>query len=183
MQLTQDIVRELLDYNPDTGVFTWNFRGPHHFKTIGYFNHWNNMHAGSVAGCIYTDSCGKKYIRIGINGKGYAAHRIAWLYVHKDTADEIDHIDGNGVNNKISNLRSVSRQENQRNKRMGKRNTSGVVGVSWNKSAGMWSAQITISRVRKHLGCFRSFNAAVAARKSAEIEYDFHKNHGSDRPL
>jgi len=119
-----------------------------------------------------------------ILNRKYSAHRLSWLYSTGEWPfDEVDHIDGNGTNNKLINLRSVSRLENNKNKRLRTDNKSGRIGVSWHKSKRCWSSKITVERKQIHLGDFNSYSKAVKAREAAEIKYGFHKNHGSDRPL
>ena len=97
--------------------------------------------------------------------------------------DQVDHIDGNGLNNRWNNLREVSSQENNMNMRLSSNNTSGVTGVCWATRDKRWIANIKVNRKNKCLGYFTDFNEAVAARKAAEIEHGFHCNHGSNRPL
>jgi hypothetical protein len=93
----------------------------------------------------------------------------------------IDHIDGDGSNNPIVNLRDVSHRDNQKNKRLYSNNISGVVGVSFRQSRQKWVAQINTPDGLKSLGRFASFEDAVAARKAGEIKYGYHKNHGQKR--
>jgi hypothetical protein len=95
----------------------------------------------------------------------------------------IDHEDGNGLNNRWENLRDVTRLENMRNRRKYKNNTSGVVGVVWNKARGKWQVQIKVKGTLIFLGYFVNKDDAIKARKKADIKYGFHKNHGEDRPL
>lgn len=168
--LTQDRVKELLTYDPLTGVFRWKVR--------------RKLKAGSVAGCEFTDRQGKKYWSIGVNGKMFLAHRLAWLFTHGQfPPEQIDHIDGNGLNNRLGNLRVVSNIENQRNARKRVDNTSGVSGVIWDKRDQKWRAQIRVNRKNIYLGLFTDKSEAISARKAAEIKYGFHANHGTERPL
>jgi hypothetical protein len=93
--------------------------------------------------------------------------------------DQVDHIDGNGLNNIWTNLRPVTCGENQKNRRKYARNTSGTTGVYWYKQARKWRSLIH----NKHLGLFHNKEDAIAARKAAEVFYNFHENHGTERPL
>ncbi len=166
-ELTQSKLKELLQYNPGTGIFTWKV------KPSGIIN------AGDVAGHIYT-SRQKQYMAIQIKRIKYAVHRLAWLYVHGDfPTDTVDHINGDGTDNRIENLRVVSLAENQKNKRRYKNSTSGTTGVNWFAPSRKWRAIIQANGMRKHLGYFEDINDAINARKQAEKEYGFHENHGS----
>lgn len=137
---------------------------------------WNTRYANQEAmTCIIANG----YRTGNIFAHDYYAHRVLWLLYTGDwPVDQIDHIDGNRINNSIINLRMVSNVENHKNMKMNKRNTSGVHGVFWAKHAGKWRASIKIDDYNKHLGYFESIEDAAIARKSAEIEYGFHENHG-----
>lgn len=91
---------------------------------------------------------------------------------------QIDHVNGDGLDNRRSNIRAVCATQNQRNKRLGKNNTSGVQGVCYARRDGLWMAYIKVSGKGIVLGHFKTFEAAVAARKQAERELGFHENHG-----
>lgn len=158
--LAQELAREelmaLLVYSAVTGIFRWRVdRG-------------GTARAGSIAGCIN----GKGYLVIGINGKLYLAHRLAWLYVHGVwPSDEIDHINRDRADNRIENLREATSAENKRN--VGKRhdNTSGYVGVTWCKTKQKWKAQIQHDGKTTHLGFYDILEDAIAARISGELLY------------
>ena len=171
MALTQNYLKELFEYNPDTGIF---------YRKVGR----NQLSpSGSEAGTIQT-RYGKSYRRIGIDGKYYLAHRLVWLYVNGVLPDqEIDHIDGNGLNNKIDNLRAVSHLENGKNRKMPSSNTSGHVGVYWNKRKQKWESKIRINGLLINVGTFCSKEDAIKARKSHVCFSVFHPNHGSVRSL
>ena len=144
--LTQKRLVDLLQYNPDTGIFFWK-SGTRKIKV------------GSVAGT----KNGRGYIQICINGKLYMAHRLAWLYVHGDMPSmDIDHIDGNRANNEFTNLRHVSRSinlQNQRDVRGGKAQNA-KLGASFVKSTGRWHARIKVGNKQLSLGCFSSMQEA-----------------------
>jgi hypothetical protein len=160
--ITVDEVREAFDYNEETGELIWKIKP---CKKVGI---------GVVAGSY--DKNG--YRRLGYKSKNYFIHRLVWAYVHgKFPPNDIDHIDGNPANNKIGNLRAVSHEENLKNSKLHKNNTSGVAGVSKYKSLG-WIACIGISGKKVHLGCFDDFFEACCARKSAESKYGYYPNHG-----
>lgn len=168
--ITQERLKELLHYNPDTGIFTW-VAPP-----------CKKLHAGDIAGYNH-HSRSKTYIQITVDYKRYLAHRLAWLYQQGIfPSDQIDHIDGCGTNNRLANLRCVNNLENSKNQRLMNRNTSGFTGVCFCRSSKKRQAYISDKCHRKHLGFFDSLLDAVAARMRANKKYGFHKNHGTDRP-
>jgi len=171
--LTQERLKELLDYDPETGVFTWRVRTS------------NRVREGSPAGWRRTDlRCGKTYIQIQVDDRTYNAHRLAFLWVEGSFPEKVtDHEDGDGTNNRWSNLKRVNRQQNGRNMRRSSANTSGVTGVYWHKAAQKWEARVKAEDRFIYLGIFVSKDDAIAARKAAELEHNYHPNHGSDRPL
>jgi len=93
----------------------------------------------------------------------------------------IDHIDHNRTNNRQINLRLVTRTESNRNVSKRRTNTSGVTGVSWYKRKKKWCAEISVRGERISLGYFNKKQAAIAVRKAAEKQYEYHPNHGKDK--
>lgn len=176
--LTLEYVRECLTYDPDTGEFRWRQRPLSHFATARGANVFNTQYAGTEAGCIQPRKR-TAYRRIRIDGCGYKAHRLAWLLHHGEwPSDQIDHLDGDGLNNRIDNLRVVSNRVNNQNKRMQLNNTSGVTGVLWAEDKQKWRAVIWVDGRRKHLGYYDTFEEAVAARLEAEQKYGYTERHG-----
>ncbi len=138
--LTQTRLKELLSYNPVTGIFRWkSFRG-------------GSAKIGSVAGGPGLDG----YWRIKVDGVRHLTHRIVWLYYHgRWPKDQLDHINNIKKDNRIGNLREVNNMDNCRNqRRIRKNNKSGYLGVSWNKKHSKWVAQISADGTNKHLGYF-----------------------------
>lgn len=166
----------LVRYEPETGKFYWLQRPRSMFKTARDFNSWNAKSAGTEA---FKSRNMMGYCRGIINGKSYRAHRVAWL-LHFGTwpTFSIDHINGVKSDNRISNLRDVTHDENQRNRCAPKCNSSGVMGVSRDKETGRWQSYISCDGERFNLGRFNDFDEAVSARKAAERRYGFHENHG-----
>jgi hypothetical protein len=157
-KLTQEKLKELLDYNPETGVFTWRVRR----KSV---KQW------SVAG---SHNATTGYISITIDGKSYGASRLAFLWMEDYLPEnDVDHIDRNPSNNKWYNLREVSRQCNLRNRGMREDNKSGVTGVYWAKAKGKWRSQINLYGKIIYLGLFKNFLDAVKARWDAEVKHGF----------
>src|SRR5260221_9155909 len=99
-------------------------------------------------------------------GKQYLAHRVIWFLVNNYWAEEIDHIDRNRQNNKISNLRDVPHKTNTQNVSKHKDNTSGVKGVSWDKKAKKWHAKIQ----NEHIGYFNNLDEA---KKAYEVQSEY----------
>ena len=151
--LTQKEVRRLLGYNPFDGTFTWLVTD----------------RAGKEAGYRpINKSNGGPYTRIGIQGKVYAAHRLVWLWVYGYFPEHgIDHIDRDGFNNRLDNLREVSQRCNLKNSRLRSDNTSGVKGVTWVKSRGKWLARIKTHNI-KTSSLIESFDEAVCCRLAME---------------
>ena len=149
--LTQAQLQSILNYNSDTGIFTWKISKS------------GNKGINSLAGCLHKKS---KYYYICINYKHYKLHRLAWLYVYGEWPNIIDHIDGNPSNNKISNLRNCNRQENMCNQKLRKDNTTGVKGIRFAKH-GKWRVLITSKKIKNHIGYFDDFFEACCAAYSA----------------
>lgn len=148
-------VRELLDYDALTGVFVWRVHRN------------NNARRGDVAGTLNLG-----YVVIAVDDKLYRAHRLAWLWAHGAwPAGHIDHIDGNRANNALANLRDVSRNVNQQNRKNAKHNsTSGLLGVSWCAPSRKWRAQIGVAGARMYLGRFATKEEAHARYLEAKRE-------------
>ena len=154
--ITQDIIKGLLVYEPDSGLFRSRR------KTCRSI-------PGSVIGAVRPDG----YLQIYVLGRNYLAHRLAWLYVHGTWPEvHIDHIDGDGTNNRIENLRLATPAENGRNRtRPQARNSSGERGVYWSRIRKKWIAQIGVDRRTINLGGYDTKAEAKTARKAAEINH------------
>jgi hypothetical protein len=169
------VVREAVSIDPTspTGL-RWTIRPCDHFKNERAMIAWNSKMAGKIAGSeTQKRKSSNRYWVIRINGRAYRSHRIAYFLAHGiDAGDKfLDHINGNGMDNRIENLRLATCQENLRNQRKTDKNTSGVVGVTWDKRNQKWQAQITVHPKTIFLGRFTEFSQAVAARQSAEKRY------------
>jgi len=176
--LTQELLKELLHYNPDTGIFTWLKRDRGHFDRGQDHTRWNTKFSGKVAGSIRADG----YRRIRFLGYYPYAHQLAFLYIEGEISnDETDHINGVRDDNRWLNLRTVTPLENMQNQRLCKKNKSGCHGVHWRADMDMWKCGIGVNGKGKHLGHFNSLFDAAAVRKQAEIKYGYHENHGRCR--
>ena len=151
---SRELLMELLDYSPDTEVFTWRTSK-------------KSRKAGSVAGSL--GKGGYWFITHGQNI--YRAHRLAWLFVHGDwPSDLIDHINRDRADNRICNLRLATKSQNNINSVQERKNSSGVVGVSHCSQTGRWKAQIGCGGKMISLGRFDSIEEAYRRRKQAEKE-------------
>lgn len=177
---SQEVLRQLLRYEPATGRLIWLPRGPQWFQDSKYppervARWWNERFAETEAFCTVDR---KGYPYGFIFSRRVAKHRIVWAFHHNQINGEIDHIDGDPTNSRIENLRDVTRQSNMQNKRTYARNTSGFRGVYWSKRAGKWRVALSSGGKERHIGYFVEFDDAVNARKAAERESGFHENHG-----
>lgn len=159
--LTQSELKALLDYNPDTGIFTWLVR-PNNFVKIG-----------QVAGALN----GRGYLTIRVNYVHYPAHRLAFLWmIGTWPKNETDHINGVRTDNRWTNLRDVTKSENIQNLG-GPRadNASGFIGVHFAKDRGAWRAGIRVNGKHHNLGYFNTPEAAHAAYLKAK--HELHPTH------
>lgn len=146
--ISAERIREVLDYDAGTGVF---------------------MRNGQVAGAFGRDG----YRQIRVDGRIYWAHRLAWLWAHGEWPEsEIDHVNGDRADNRISNLRAVTSSQNKMNSAIRSDNSSGVKGVSYRSDTGKWFAYINAGpgKKRVRLGCYPTLAAAAEARRVAELE-------------
>jgi hypothetical protein len=157
-KISVERLREVLDYNPDTGVF---------IRKVPM-----GRHGCHVAGDVCGTTTKRGYIFICVDKFKSMAHRLAWLYVYGVWPEgDLDHINQNKSDNRICNLRQVSRKENMQNVTLHKHNTSGVKGVAWHGQCKKWRAYIFADYKQISLGVYDTFEDAVKARKSAEVKY------------
>lgn len=161
LQLTRTILKQLLHYDPNSGKFY-------------------RLEDGKERGGIKKDhkTPRLKYVTIQIGGKSVLAHRLAFLYMTGKWPEHIDHIDGNGTNNKWENLREVSASENHKNRALNVRNKTGIPGVYWRESRQDYQVCISIDGKPTTLAATKDFFEACCIRKSAENKYGYHPNHG-----
>jgi hypothetical protein len=170
------LAAEMVIYHPDTGKMVWKTKAPEEEHS----SLWNSKHAGKECGTF--DKDGYRVIsfktKTGPSVK-IRAHRLAWVIVYGTIQNEtIDHINQNRADNRIKNLRSVSRSINQRNKLRNKNNTSGAVGVYFDKRRGLWHAQATVNRRKYHIGYFADVVSAEIASREFRTANNFTANHG-----
>lgn len=171
MDFTQKDLKKLFHYDPETGVFTRLTRPCNSVKIgdkVGVLSKVKNSHL-----CYYLTE---------IFGRNYKLHRLVFLYMTGDFPEgHVDHIDGDGLNNKWGNLRDVTRSQNQRNRKINSNNNSGYPGVSYFKITKKWRAAINIEKgKKKHLGYFDSFEEAKVVRIEAEKQTEYVRStHGN----
>ena len=180
MKLTTDTVRDLLDYDPDTGVFTWLGRDWFWFSTEGSYKRWNTLFAGKEAGCIYTDAWGYPRRMIKLLGKLRSASRLAFLWMDEPLPEQVDHLDRDSLNNRWSNLAPSNNAENSKNLSKYRNNTSGVCGVSWHKPAGKWLARVKLGGKSHYLGHFADLEEAAAVVAEFRAANGFSPGHGQE---
>jgi hypothetical protein len=154
-------IEELLAYDPSLGAITWI-----------------KSHANAVAGCLDSRN---GYWRIKVNGRLYAAHRIAWyLHTGEDPGSkDVDHVNGNRSDNRACNLRLATRSENMKNTKKRQSGTSGYKGISWDDGRGKWRAEIRINGKNKRIGRFDTeLEAHVAYCKAAAEHHGEFANFG-----
>lgn len=133
---------------------------------------------GAVSGWVHVDG----YVQVYAFGGGHLAHRVIWEMVNGPIPDgmEIDHINGRRTDNRLQNLRVVTRSDNMRNQKRRRDNKTGYIGVTWEKRLGKYRAGISTEGVRQHLGIFDTAEEASAAYLRAARQLGFHVNHGRD---
>jgi len=161
MPLSKEMLNELFEYRD----------GEIYYKVSRSRNK-----AGEKAGTL----CNKKYYRVKIDGKVYLNHRIIFMMHYGYLPKEIDHIDGNKLNNKIENLRPASHAENQWNTKKRKDSNANVKGVSWHKKNKMWNVKINCNNNRYNIGYFKDLELAELVAIEARNKYhgEF-ANHGA----
>ena len=169
---SQDELRNLFRYDAETGQLFWQERPAAMFKTEDNCRGWNVRFAGKEA----LTHVNHGHRRGLLFRQSVYAHRIIWKMMTGNDVAEIDHIDGNPLNNAWRNLRPAANGANQKNCPIRKDNRSRCVGVV--QRGSRWIAQIGISGTTKHIGIFDKWEDAMVARKAAEREYGFHPNHG-----
>lgn len=169
-----ETLRNLFSYCPETGILSFKERPSSDFPSPTRQKRWNTMFAGKPA---LSNVQVHGYLGGGINGVKFLAHRVIWKIVHGEDPSIIDHINGDRTDNRLINLRNVNRKENARNKAVGKKCKSGVLGVTFEK--GAWVAKATDDDgIIRYLGRFKDFDDAVTVRRKAEARFGYHENHG-----
>lgn len=174
--ISPEFVKRALDYDPKTGKLTWKVRPESDFTTRRGYKIFKSLFEGEEAfTCVGPNGylCGR------MKGVTLLAHRVAYVIMTGEwPPEQVDHQNGDRTDNRWSNLRAATQSLNSRNSAMPKRNTSGRIGVGFDKSRNRWFAQGRVDGVQFNLGRFDSKQEAIAARVRFEREHNFHENHG-----
>ncbi len=163
-ELTLEYLRKVLNYNPNTGWFTWT---KHRAS--------KRVRVGSRAGTLGSGG----YRTISVLGKRYREHTLVWFWVNGVMPErEIDHIDQDRGNNSYKNLREATKQDNSRNRAMYSSNTTGYNGVQYNKRTDKWIALIRTKEGTLFHKTFSDIEEAIEAREAKAKDLGFHVNHG-----
>lgn len=174
--LTPEDVRECVGYDPATGTFTWLPRSDASFGNAKAAKIYRTRFEGRPA---FTHIGSQGYLCCRIKQVLITAHRAAFAVMTGQwPLEQVDHISGDRQDNRWANLRLADQMTNSRNMAMPKRNTSGRVGVSFDRSRQKWFAQGRAGNRQFNLGRFDTFEGAAAARVKFERENNFHPNHG-----
>ena len=175
-EITPLLLRELLNYNSETGELFWKERAVEMFPKRKEGLRWNTRYAGKKA--LSSDK-GDGYLSGRIFSHTFMAHRVVYaIHTGHWPVEEIDHVNGVRHDNRFSNLRDATPSDNAKNRKVRNDNTSGVVGVSFHRGSEKWVAQTVAGGTYHYGGIFDNFSDAVAARLKAETELGFHENHG-----
>lgn len=167
MKINQKLLIKLIHYNPKTGELV----------RIAKLNKEHNIFPCKKFKPQSITPHG--YYQLNILGRPYTLHRLIFLYMTGSfPKEDVDHIDGNRLNNKWNNLREVSRGKNLKNIGLRSTNKSGHIGVYCRKDTKKYSAYINHKGKKYSLGDFEKYEDAVKVRLKAEIEFGFHRNHG-----
>lgn len=164
--LTQQLAKELVDYCPQSGRFTWRARNRGEWNGGRSVNRWNSRFAGKEAGC----STSNGYRVISIRDSKILAHRLAFIWMTGSCPEYVDHRDGNPANNSWGNLRSATYPQNCANQCSAKGSSSQYLGVCWDKQTQKWIAHITKNYKQKCLGRFKTEQEAAEAYDKAARE-------------
>lgn len=170
------ILREALDYDPETGCLKWKIRPERHFATRSAAGQWNRKYPGRIAGCKGSGG----YLVVCLSGVQLRCHQVAWAIATGCWPKlSIDHINGNPSDNRYENLRLATTLENLRNTRLNCRNRSGVKGVFWVPNKNRWRATLRFNGKVNHLGLHRNMIDAIqAVRAAREKHHGEFANHG-----
>jgi HNH endonuclease len=175
--ITPDVCRQLVEYNPETGRFYWRQRDQKWFSDRRSHSTWNGKYAGKEAFLVYTEDGYRKGLLLKVSVR---ASRLAWAITYGEwPKGEVDHINGVKDDNRISNLRDVVRAVNARNRSLRRDNRSGFNGIGVMPASGKWKAFIRGFDRNIALGVFETKAEAIAARLAAQKVLGYSLRHGT----
>jgi hypothetical protein len=172
-----DLLNQMFDVNHETGVMTWRDRPIDHFTSEHGQKIFNTKYSGRVAGTLSRRKGGRKYLTVNLGKKQKAnhflAHRIVWTIMNGaiPCGMDIDHINGNGIDNRPENLRLASRSENLCNTGRRSRRTMMPRGVYYHRQSGLYRAEISVSGKTISLGYYKLKSIAAVVRAKAAIRH------------
>lgn len=165
---SQEYLNSIFEYDAITGELKWKFR-------LEGTKAWNTRYANQLA----LNSVHRKGYLYGSLGRlTVRTHRVIWKLLYDTEPVQIDHINGIRSDNRQINLRGATAEDNQKNTKLRTDNKSGCVGVQFRKDIEKWRAYINVNKKQVNLGTFDTKNDAIKARKTADLKYEYHKNHG-----
>lgn len=186
--MDHELINKLFSYDEETGIIKRVCVKEDDIVALDFFCSLRSLRISNSKaiknrqGTVRQNKAGNEYLnfRIQGNNKGINldAHLIIWFLKHKVWPVEVDHIDGNGLNNKLENLREVTREINNKNHRRQKNNSSGITGVNYRKDINKWRAYSYKNRSQVQLGVFDTLLDAACVRKSYENINGYTKRHG-----
>lgn len=175
-------LKKYLEYDPEKGTLTW-LRREVKSKADKSFN---TRCSGKSAYSRYQPKGRELYYKVVLLKKHYYAHRVCWAIHYGEWPKDgmvVDHINGDGSDNRICNLRVVKQSENARNCKLSKNNTSGFNGVWFSNTYGKWVAELKVNRKKRRIGSYKTKGEAVAAMMAAKKIMGFHDNHGKTKEV
>lgn len=178
-ELTQDLARRWVRYDPESGFAFWNPRSNADIAQPGTLNSWNKQYANKQLGFYDRDG----YLRAKICSRQMILSRIIWFREFGEWPEQIDHINGIRDDNRLANLRAVTLTENCRNRSTPKTNKSGLAGIEpvYKNKRQTYRVRFQVGDKYSSYGSFEDFFEACCRRKSLELEFGFHPNHNRSR--
>jgi len=161
-QITQDQVKDLFEYREDG------------FLVRKRASMGNGIYAGRPVGNLNAKALGSRntrYVTTKIQGQHWCVHKLIYLYHHGHVPEQLDHINGNSLDNRIENLRPATSAQNMSNRKIFSNNTSGCKGVNWNKRNKKWQVSVGVNKKQKHIGYFDDFELAELVALEARDKY------------
>lgn len=181
MDITPEIVRELLHYDSGTGIITWKPRCEKWFRYERDCRGWNTRYSGKRAGSLRANGDGYQLRQIALIGRHFLEHHVIWMYMTDDPLpEEIDHKNHDGTDNRWCNIRASNHTNNQHNMSMYHNNTSGVTGVHWHRKANKWQAKCYLNGKCHYLGLFTELDEAAMEVMEFRMENGFDPKHGME---